>query len=105
MDYEANHTHAASAQPPIMLWPTGPWLIWITLAGRLLVTAHGAPQPERTAFPLADANTRAAAAGVCRLIGRRRCGGEIVVDAFGGRFCDVIELQHRLAARRAGRAS
>lgn len=101
MDYDAMHTHAARAQKPIMRWPTGPWIIWICLSGRLLVRERGQPQPDPTAFPLADADSRRQAGALCLLLGNRRIGcDELVVDSFGGRICDLIELQVLLAQRR-----
>lgn len=97
------HTHAASVQKPTMRWPTGPWTLWICCDGRLLVAERGQPQPDPTAFPLADADSRRAAGALRLLLGHRRAGSdEIVVDSFGGRIGDVIELQVLLAQRRPG---
>ena len=97
------HTHAASAQKPTMRWPTGPWFIWITADGRLLVSERGQQQPERTAFPVADADSRKQAGALCLLLGHRRIGSaDVVVDSYGGRIGDVIELQFLLAQRRPG---
>jgi hypothetical protein len=83
-----------------MRWPTGPWIIWVTADGKLLVTERGQPQPERTAFPVAGADSRKQAGAMRLLLGHRPAGSaDVVVDSFNGRICDVIELQVLLAQR------
>ena len=84
-----------------MHWPVGPWIIWVTAEGRLLVTEQAQPPPDPTAFPLAEAASNEQALADCLLIGCRSCRrGAIVVTGFCGRIGDVVALQHLLLERR-----
>jgi hypothetical protein len=106
MDYAAKHNDGASLEQPMFTWPTGPWTLWVDDSGHLHVTGPGEPQPERSAFPVAGAASRREACACRLLLGHRRPGGsEILIDAFGGRIADVIELQQLLGRRRPGRGA
>ena len=77
-------------------WPRGAWLVWVTVAGRLLVTPGNAPQPEPSAFPVVGVASEDYARALCRLAGRGD-GAERVIEGFRGTIGDLVQLQRDLA--------